>query len=83
VVRLIATAGSNSAMLQCGTTREPAHLVALGMDIHRLRCALAAAGLVTSLVPAGTDDGEPADSEPDDAETETVAIAVGRAASWA
>src|SRR5690606_24840639 len=49
-VRFVATKGSNEVTLQCSAPREPGQLVALGMDVHRLRTALAAEGLVTSIV---------------------------------
>ncbi len=70
-VRFVATKGSNEVTLQCSAPREPGQLVALGMDVHRLRTALAAEGLVTSIVAVELEDGEiPPNSE-------TVAIAVG------
>ena len=72
-VRFVVTKGSNEVTLQCSAAREPAHLVALGMDVHRLRAALASEGLVTSIVAVELDDHE---SPPD---SETVALAVGTA----
>jgi coenzyme F420-0:L-glutamate ligase/coenzyme F420-1:gamma-L-glutamate ligase len=73
-VRFVVTKGSNEVTLQCTASREPAHLVALGMDVHRLRAALAAEGLVTSIVAVELEDD---DTAPD---SETVALAVGMAA---
>jgi coenzyme F420-0:L-glutamate ligase/coenzyme F420-1:gamma-L-glutamate ligase len=72
VLRLIVTKGLSTVILRCSAPREPATLVALGMDVHRLRSALAAAGLLTSIVSVELDDEE---TEPD---AETVAIAIGR-----
>ena len=77
VVRLLATAGSSGAVIRCSARGEPAHLVALGIDVHRLRCALAAAGLATALVPFEFDDDLGHDGD-DEGAWESVAIAVGR-----
>ncbi len=74
VVRLVVTRGQSTVTLRCSASREPAPLVALGMDVHRLRTALAAAGLLTSIVSVEFDDE-------DDADTESVAIAVARPAA--
>jgi coenzyme F420-0:L-glutamate ligase/coenzyme F420-1:gamma-L-glutamate ligase len=70
VVRIVVTRGASTVTLRCSAPHEPAPLVALGMDVHRLRSALAAAGLLTSIVSVDLDDE---DTIPD---TETVAIAV-------
>jgi coenzyme F420-0:L-glutamate ligase/coenzyme F420-1:gamma-L-glutamate ligase len=75
VVRLVVTKGSSTVVLRCSAPREPAPLVALGMDVHRLRSALAAADLLTSVVSVEFDD------EDDAPDVESVAIAVGRPAS--
>jgi coenzyme F420-0:L-glutamate ligase/coenzyme F420-1:gamma-L-glutamate ligase len=74
VVRLVVTKGLSTVTLRCSAPREPEPLVTLGMDVHRLRSALAARGLLTSLVSVEFDDDETGD------ETESVAIAVGRPA---
>jgi coenzyme F420-0:L-glutamate ligase/coenzyme F420-1:gamma-L-glutamate ligase len=74
VVRLVVTKGMSTLILRCSAPHEPAPLVALGMDVHRLRTALAAAGLLTSVVSVELDDE---DTIPD---TQTVAIAVARRA---
>jgi coenzyme F420-0:L-glutamate ligase/coenzyme F420-1:gamma-L-glutamate ligase len=74
VLSLVVTKGSTVVTLRCSAPREPAALVALGMDVHRLRCAFASAELLTSIVSVDIDDEDvPADSE-------TVAIAVARPA---
>jgi len=73
VLSLLVTKGSTVVTLRCSAPREPAALVALGMDVHRLRSAFAAADLLTSIVSVDFDDEDvPPDSE-------TVAIAIARA----
>jgi hypothetical protein len=71
VVRLVVTRGASTLLLRCSAAREPMPLVALGMDVQRLRSALHAAGLLTSIVSVEFDDEE---ETADD--TESVAIAV-------
>jgi len=61
--------------LHCRAGREPNALVALGIDVHRLRCALAAHGFATSLVAVDVDDAPP--------DSELVAIAIGYPAASA
>jgi coenzyme F420-0:L-glutamate ligase / coenzyme F420-1:gamma-L-glutamate ligase len=70
-VRLVVTHGASTLILRCSAVREPAPLVALGMDVQRLRSALHAVGLLTSIVSVEFDD----DDEPSP-ESESVAIAV-------
>jgi coenzyme F420-0:L-glutamate ligase/coenzyme F420-1:gamma-L-glutamate ligase len=74
VVRLVVTKGLSTLTLRCWAPREPAALVALGMDVHRLRTALAGAGLLTSIVSVELDDDEEAP-----ADVESVAVAIARA----
>jgi coenzyme F420-0:L-glutamate ligase/coenzyme F420-1:gamma-L-glutamate ligase len=38
--------------VRCTDSAGPAELIALGTDVHRLRCALAAEGFATALLPA-------------------------------
>ena len=71
VLRLVVTKGLSTVTLRCTAPRETAPLVALGMDVHRLRSALHAAGLLTSLVTVEFDD-----DEEELADTESVAIAI-------
>jgi coenzyme F420-0:L-glutamate ligase/coenzyme F420-1:gamma-L-glutamate ligase len=71
VLRLVVTKGLSTVTLRCTAPRETAPLVALGMDVHRLRSALHAAGLLTSLVTVEFDD-----DEEELAGTESVAIAI-------
>ncbi len=71
VLRLVVTKGLSIVTLRCTAPRETAPLVALGMDVHRLRSALHAAGLLTSLVTVEFDD-----DEEELAGTESVAIAI-------
>src|SRR5262249_52424590 len=54
VVRLELADGATT--LHCRATREPGALVALGIDVHRMRCALTAAGFATSLVAVEVND---------------------------
>jgi coenzyme F420-0:L-glutamate ligase/coenzyme F420-1:gamma-L-glutamate ligase len=83
VVRLVVTRGLSTVTLRCQAPREPAALVALGMDVHRLRAALTARGLLTSLVSVEFDDPDFDEAQFDDGESvgdlESVAIAVARA----
>jgi hypothetical protein len=74
-LRLVVTSGHSTVTLRCSAPREPGPLVALGMDVHRLRCALSASGLLSSLISVEFDDDEdfPADHE-------SVAIAIARPA---
>lgn len=71
VVRLVVTRGTSTVIVRCTAVREPVPLVSLGMDVHRLRSALHAAGLLTSIVSVDFDD----DEQPE-VDTESVAIAV-------
>jgi len=73
-LHLVVTSGLSTVTLRCSAAREPGPLVALGMDVHRLRCALSASGLLSSLISVDFDDEElPADQE-------SVAIAIARPA---
>jgi coenzyme F420-0:L-glutamate ligase/coenzyme F420-1:gamma-L-glutamate ligase len=72
VVRLVVTRGASTLILRCSAPREPTSLVALGMDVHRLRSALTAVGLLTSIASVDFED----DEEQPVADTESVAIAV-------
>ena len=73
-LRLVVTSGLSTVTLRCSAPREPGPLVALGMDVHRLRCALSASGLLSSLISVDFDDEDfPADHE-------SVAIAIGQPA---
>jgi len=74
VVRLVVTRGASTLILRCSAEREPAALVALGMDVQRLRSGLHAVGMLTSIVSVDFDDEEP------EGGTESVAIAVAAAA---
>ncbi|MBX6751692.1 MAG: coenzyme F420-0:L-glutamate ligase [Micromonosporaceae bacterium] len=75
VVRFVVTRGSSTIIIRCSAVREPTPLVALGMDVQRLRSALHAVGLLTSIVSV---DFEIEADEPD---TESVAIAVAAPAA--
>jgi coenzyme F420-0:L-glutamate ligase/coenzyme F420-1:gamma-L-glutamate ligase len=71
VVRLVVTRGASTLIVRCSAVREPTPLVALGMDVQRLRSALHAAGLLTSIASVDFDDDEESPTD-----TESVAIAV-------
>jgi coenzyme F420-0:L-glutamate ligase/coenzyme F420-1:gamma-L-glutamate ligase len=75
VVRLVVTRGSSTIIIRCSAAREPRSLVALGMDVQRLRSALHAVGLLTSIVSVEFE------IEEDEADTEAVAIAVAAPAA--
>jgi coenzyme F420-0:L-glutamate ligase/coenzyme F420-1:gamma-L-glutamate ligase len=75
VVRFVVTRGASTVIIRCSAVREPMPLVALGMDVQRLRTALHAVGLLTSIVSVEFDD------ELDTPDTESVAIAVAAPAA--
>ncbi len=73
VLRLVVTKGLSTVTLRCSAPRDPTALVALGMDVHRLRSALAGAGLLTSIVSVEFDDDD--GTAPPDSESVAIAIA--------